>query len=184
MVGPFKVTEGVIRCEMYCVERFLRKLELCHRGITVLLNDDLREQFVNCKSLFVQQVYKCVGIWMSSSVVCLLFNIFNSLIPKMCFSILPCRGVARIFKREFTLRQIQGTHQIVMLTSTLCFTNMIRKGFQRGGHRSFPPPLAMPFKGGLRPSVFSCTHKLTVWNRLQESNLSFCRGGAGCIEKV
>lgn len=170
---------------MYCVERFLCKLELCHRGITVLLNDDLREQFVNCKSLFVQQVYKCVGIWMSSSVVCLLFNIFNSLIPKMCFSILPCRGVARIFWKGVYTASNPGYSPDCHVNLHSVFYQYDKKRLSKGGSQVLPPPpLAMPFEGGLRPSVFSCTHKLTVWNRLQESNLSFCRGGAGCIEKV
>ena len=32
------------------------------------------------------------------------------------------RGVARIFQRGFTLCHTEGTYQIVMWTSTLCFT--------------------------------------------------------------
>lgn len=46
-----------------------------------------------------------------------------------------------------TLCQTEGTHQIVMLTSMLCFTIVTKKGLQKGrggGVTSTLDPLAMP----------------------------------------
>lgn len=45
-----------------------------------------------------------------------------------------------------TLCQTEGTHQIVMLTSMLCFTIVTKKGLQKGGGgvTSTLDPLAMP----------------------------------------
>lgn len=42
-----------------------------------------------------------------------------------------------------TLCQTEGTHQIVMLTSMLCFTIVTKKGLQKGGGgHQHPGPLS------------------------------------------
>ena len=59
-----------------------------------------------------------------------------------------CRGIARIFQREVTVCQSDGTHQIVMPFLPPAVGCLLEKGSQKWGHSHPrtppPPPPAMP----------------------------------------